>query len=191
MYLLLALLLKYWTPKCIARFLASCVYFTSISIYSTFKWLKLFKMCNLTIVLYVNMAILKKPSTTTTKNPIFPIYTFLSRDCVCSLLVLFFFLSGWLITKPNEMGQLMAVPLTKLLNYVETLYEAYTRRIICSEVIKLLTRDFRQQTDDYRGLNTFMQTSNQTFNSFIKIISIQGSRQCTCMSLFRAESVMV
>lgn len=84
----------------------------------------------------------------------------------------------------------MAVPLTKLLNYVETLYEAYTRRIICSEVIKLLTRDFRQQTDDYRGLNTFMQTSNQSFNSFIKFISIQGSRQCRCMSLFRAESVM-
>lgn len=149
-------------------------------------------MCNVTIVLYVNMAILKKNTQqTTTKNPtIFPIYTFLSLDCVCSLLLLFFFLSGWLITKPNEMGQLMAVPLTKLLNYVETLYEAYTRRRICSEVIKLLTRDFRQQTDDYRGLNTFMQTSNQTFNSFIKFISIQGSRQCTCMSLFRAESVM-
>lgn len=88
------------------------------------------------------------------------------------------------------MGQLMAVPLTKLLNYVETLYEAYTRRIICSEVIKLLTRDFRQQTDDYRGLNTFMQTSNQPFNSFIKFISIQGGRQCRCMGLFRAEFVM-
>ena len=100
------------------------------------------------------MAIKKPPNNN--KNPIFPIYTFFSLDWVYSLLLLFFFLSGWLITKPNEMGQLMAVPLTKLLNYVETLYEAYTRRIICSEVIKLLTRDFRQQTDDYRGLNTFM-----------------------------------
>lgn len=74
------------------------------------------------------------------------------------------------------MGQLMAVPLTKLLNYVETLYEVYTRRRICSEVIKVLTRDFRQQTDDYGGLNTLMQTSNETFNSFINFNSIQRAR---------------
>lgn len=89
------------------------------------------------------------------------------------------------------MGQLMAVPLTKLLNYVETLYEAHRRGRICSEVIKLLTRDFRQQTDDYRGLNTFMQPSKQAFNSFIKFISIQGGRQCRSRSLFRAEAVIV
>lgn len=131
------------------------------------------------------MAVLKKNQTN-----IFPISTSLTRLRLYLSLVIHFFLSGWLITKPNEMGQLMAVPLTKLLNYVETLYEAYTRRIICSEVIKLLTRDFRQQTDDYRGLNTFMQTSNQPFNSFIKFISIQGGRQCGCMGLFRAEFVM-
>lgn len=126
-------------------------------------------MCNIIIVLYVTTAILKK------KKKI-PVYTFLSLDWVCSLLLLFFFLSGWLITKPNEMGQLMAVPLTKLLNYVETLYEVYTRRRICSEVIKVLTRDFRQQTDDYGGLNTLMQTSNETFNSFINFNSIQRAR---------------
>lgn len=77
------------------------------------------------------------------------------------------------------MGQLMAVPLTKLLNYVETLYEVYTRRKICSEVIKVLTRDFRQQTDDYGGLNTLMQTRNETFNSFINFNSIQHARWCT------------
>lgn len=145
-------------------------------------------MCNLTIVLYVNMAIIKKIKTNNNKTS--SQSTHFSHQTGFVTFLLFFFLSAWLITKPNEMRQLMAVPLTKLLNYVETLYEAYTRRIICSQVIKLLTRGFRQQTDDYRGLDTFMQTSNQTFNSFIKLISIQGGRQCTRMSLFRAESVM-
>lgn len=94
-----------------------------------------------------------------------------------------------MITKLNEMGQLMAVPLTKLLNYVETLYEVYRTRRICSEVIKLLTRAFRQQTDDYSGLNTLKQTSNQTLESFIHFSGTQHARQCT-RKPFRPESVM-
>lgn len=114
----------------------------------------------------------------------------ITLEWICSLLLLFFFLSGWMITKLNEMGQLMAVPLTKLLNYVETLSEVYRTRRICSEVIKLLTRAFRQQTDGYSGFNTLKQTSNQTLNSFINFSGMQHARQCT-RKPFRPESVML